>query len=141
LGAGHLQQVAADSLLNLRGLSLPQRQVCPDPSDRPLVRAAKGCGDGQRRTAMEQQECGRLSAFQWGMSPVRDFNLLSHVQQIALDRDDRNGRSRTVFALLAMLTVPLHRHQAQQGERHDPLPAERAAGLDGGGEYFRIDEP
>ena len=40
-----------------------------------------------------------------------------------------------------MLARPLRRHEAEQGDRQDALPAERPAGLDRGGNDLRVEQP
>src|SRR5580692_5958634 len=42
-----------------------------------------------------------------------------------------------LLRVLATFAGPLHRHDADERQRYDALPAERAADLNGGGENFR----
>jgi len=46
-----------------------------------------------------------------------------------------------LLRVLATFAGPLRRHDADQRQRDDALPAERAADLDSGGEDFRIEQP
>src|SRR5580698_642480 len=46
-----------------------------------------------------------------------------------------------LLRVLATFAGPLRRHDADERQRYDALPAERAADLNGGGENFRIEQP
>ena len=58
----------------------------------------------------------------------------------AVDQRCQETRLR-MLVRVAMFAGPLRHHEADERDRHDALPAERAAGLDGGAEDPRIEQP